>query len=342
MRDGKFDLILTLAVLLAMLAAGFILGEFWIGFFARCVTWMLLAVSFTIAYAYANVPSVAQATLFGVGAYSTLWLAELTGGNLPLLLLASCATGFLAALLLGALVLKMSRNGASIATIIVAVMGVLLGNASTALTGGADGLALPSVNFHIFGQPTQAGPNGTMLVLGTIILAALLLGIYFISQTHMWRVVRAVQQNAMRAQVLGYAAGPYRLVVFGASGAVAGIGGSLYAIVSQHVTTDVVSMFMSLKAIMWAAVGGIATVFGGPLGVLLVQVVTEVLSRWTFRNDFFVGVLLVLIALWLPNGLMGLLSSKNIFRRGNNEASKQGQAAASASQSLTKTSEDAP
>lgn len=342
MRDGKFELILTLSVLLVMLAAGFMLGEFWIGFFARCVTWMLLAVSFTIAYAYANVPSVAQATLFGVGAYSTLWLAELTGGNLPLLLLASSAAGFLAALLLGALVLKMSRNGASIATIIVAVMGVLLGNASTALTGGADGLALPGVNFHIFGQPTQAGPNGTMLVLGTVILAALLLGIYFISQTHMWRVVRAVQQNAMRAQVLGYAAGPYRLAVFGASGAVAGIGGSLYAIVSQHVTTEVVSMFMSLKAIMWAAVGGIATVFGGPLGVLLVQVVTEVLSRWTFRNDFFVGVLLVLIALWLPNGLMGLLSSKNIFRRGNNEASKQGQAAASASQHLTKTSEDAP
>ncbi|MGE3871532.1 MAG: branched-chain amino acid ABC transporter permease [Parvibaculaceae bacterium] len=342
MRDGKLDLIVTLAVLIAMLAAGFMLGEFWTGFLARCVTWMLLAVSFTIAYAYANIPSVAQATLFGVGAYTTLWLAELSGGDLLLLLAASCIAGFLAALLLGALVLKMSRNGAAIATIIVAVMGILLGNASTTLTGGADGLALPGVDFHIFGRPVQAGPSGTMLVLGTIILAALLLGIYFISQTHMWRVVRAVQQNAMRAQVLGYAAGPYRLAVFGASGAVAGIGGSLYAVVSQHVTTDVVSMFMSLKAIMWAAVGGIATVFGGPLGVLLVQVATEVLSRWTFRNDFFVGVLLVLIALWLPNGLMGLLNSSNIFRRGNDGASKQGQAAANARQPLTRTSEDAP
>ncbi|MGE0237655.1 MAG: branched-chain amino acid ABC transporter permease [Parvibaculaceae bacterium] len=342
MRDGKFELVLTLAVLLVMLATGFMLGEFWIGFLARCVTWMLLAVSFTIAYAYANVPSVAQATLYGVGAYTTLWLAELSGGNLLLLLLASCIAGFLVALLLGALVLKMSRNGAAIATIIVAVMGVLLGNASTALTGGADGLALPGVQFHIFGRPVDAGPNATMLVLGTIILAALLLGVWFISQTHTWRVVRAVQQNAMRAQVLGYAAGPYRLVVFGASGAVAGIGGSLYAIVSEHVTTDTVSMFMSLKAIMWAAVGGISTVFGGPLGVLLVQIASEVLSRWTFRNDFFVGVLLVLIALWLPNGLMGLLSGKVSFRRGDNDTSKQGQAATSVSQPLTRTSEDAP
>lgn len=336
MKHGTFELLLTLAVLVAMLVTGFMLGEFWIGFLARCVTWMLLAVSFTIAYAYANIPSVAQATLFGVGAYTTLWLAELSGGNLPLILLASCIAGFLVALLLCALVLKMSRNGASIATIIVAVMGVLLGNASTALTGGADGRALPSVGFHIFGQPIEAGPSGTMLVLGTIILVVLLLGIWLISQTHMWRVLRAVQQNAMRAQVLGYAAGPYRLIAFGASGAVAGVGGSLYAIVSQHVTTDVLSMFMSLKAIMWAAVGGIATVFGGPLGVLLVQVVTEVLSRWTFRNDFFVGVLLVLIALWLPNGLTGLLSGRNFFRRGNDATSKHGQAAAGANQPLHK------
>lgn len=335
MRNSKFDLILTLVVLVVMLAASFVLGEYWTGFFARCVTWMLLAVSFTIAYAYANVPSVAQATLFGVGAYTTLWLAELLGGNLPLLLLASCAAGFLAALLLGALILRMSLNGASIATIIVAVMGVLLGNAWIALTGGADGLALPRVDFHIFGQPIAAGPNGSTLVLGTAILAALLVGIYFISQTHTWRVVRAVQQNAMRAQVLGYAAGPYRLVVFGASGAIAGLGGSLYAVVSQHVTTDVVSMFMSLKAIMWAAVGGIATVFGGPIGVLFVQVVTEVLSRWTFRNDFFVGALLVLIALWLPNGLMGLLGSIRIFRRGNEDPSKQGKAAAGGNQTIT-------
>lgn len=342
MRDGRFDLILTLVVLAVMLAAGFMLGEYWMGFLARCVTWMLLAVSFTIAYTYANVPSVAQATLFGIGAYSTLWLAQATGGNLILLLLAGCAAGFLAALLLGALLLKMSLNGASIATIIVAVMGVLLGNASTELTGGADGLALPKVDLHLFGQPVQAGPNGTTLVLGTVILAALLVGIWLVSRTHTWRVVRAVQQNAMRAQVLGYAAGPYRLVVFGVSGAVAGLGGSLYAIVSQHVTTEVAGLFMSLKAIMWAAVGGVATVFGGPLGVLLVQVVTEVLSHWTFRNDFFVGLLLVLIALWLPNGLMGLLGRLDIFRRGNKVAPSQGNVAAAATQPLNKTTEDVP
>lgn len=328
MRNAKFELFLTLAVLAVMLLTGFVLGEFWTGFFARCVTWMLLAVSFTLAYAYANVPSVAQATLFGVGAYTTLWFAEPLGGNLPLLLLISCAAGFVAAVLLGALVLRMSLNGASIATIIVAVMGVLLGNATIGLTGGADGLPLPRVALHILGQPFPAGPNGSTLVLGTVILTALLVGVYLFSRTHTWRVVRAVQQNAMRAQVLGYSAGWYRLVVFGASGAVAGVGGSLYAIVSQHVTTDVVSLFMSLKAIMWAAVGGVATVFGGPLGVLLVQVVTEVLSRWTFRNDFFVGALLVLIALWLPNGLMGLLGSLRFSRRSNKNSSESARGAA--------------
>ena len=328
---------LEIAALLAMLAAGLVLGEYWTGFLARCVTWMFLTISFTIAYAYANVPSVAQATLFGVGAYVTLWASQLAGGSLLLLLLASCGAGFTAAVLLGALVSKMSRNGASIATIIFAVIVSMLGNAATRLTGGADGIALPPARFEFFGLPITAGPNGSTLVLGIVLLGMLLVGFWFISQTHMWLVVRAVQQNAMRAQVLGYAAARYRLLVFGASGAIAGIGGSLYAVVAQHLTTDLLSLFMSLKTIMWAAVGGVSVVFGAPFGVLLVQVFAEVVSRWTFRNDMFVGALLIVVALWLPDGLMGLVSRFGTFGRPKTDVRAEVPSAASQNGTETRT-----
>lgn len=325
---GTFELLVALIVLAATLVAGFALGEYWTGFLARCVSWMFLAISFTIAYSYANVPSVAQATLFGIGAYAGLWAAEPSGGSVLVMMLAACAAGFVAALLMGALILRMTRNGASIATIIIAVIGFLLGNASVPLTGGADGMALPRSDFHLLGLPVTAGSNASMLMLGCVVLALMLVAFWFVSRTHTWRVTRAVQQNAMRAQVLGYSADRYRLVVFCASGAIAGLGGSLYTLVSQHLTTDMMSLFMSLKAIMWAAVGGVVTVFGGPLGVLFVQVFTEVLSRWTYRNDLFLGAVLILVALWLPHGLMGLLSHFETFRRRDKAAAQPGEPAA--------------
>lgn len=336
MSDAR-DLLLGIAALLATLAAGLMLGEYWTGFLARCVAWMFLAVSFTVAYAYANVPSVAQATLFGVGAYVTLWTTEPARGSLLFLLLASCAAGFIAALLLGVLLSKMSRNGASIATIIFAVIVSMLGSAATRLTGGADGMALPPARFQFFGLPIAAGPNRSTLALGILLLSMLLVGFWFVSQTHVWLVVRAVQQNAMRAQVLGYPAARYRLLVFGASGAIAGIGGSLYAIVAQHLTTDLLSLFMSLKAIVWAAVGGVTVVFGAPFGVLLVEVFAEVVSRWTFRNDMFVGALLILVALWLPNGLMGLVSHLGTFRRPRMDVRAEVPSAASQNGTETRT-----
>jgi ABC-type branched-subunit amino acid transport system permease subunit len=201
----------------------------------------------------------------------------------------------------------MSHSGAAIGAIIFAVTGSILGNAAVSVTGGADGLPLPALNFHLLGVVVAAGPNNTMLVLSTALLAILLIGFWYVSGTSTWRIVRAVQQNPVRAQVLGYNAALFRVVVFTVAGCVAGLGGALYALISRHVAIDVVSLSMSLKSILWAAVGGVTSVYGGPIGVLLVQLASEILARWTVRVDLIIGVMLVLIALWLPQGIMGLL-----------------------------------
>lgn len=313
MKDDV-GLFVSLFVLAALCLVAPLVGEFWTGVFARCVTWMFLAVSFSMAYAYANIPSVTQATVFGTGAYTAIWLAPWLQGNVLLLLLAGTVAGGIVALVFGVLLLRMSHSGAAIGTIILAVAGSILGSAATGFTGGADGLPLPQLGFHLLGVPFPVGPNNGTLLLGAAILALLLAGFWAVSGTDTWRVVRAVQQNAIRAQVLGYSADRYRLVVFAIAGCVAGLGGALYSLVSRHVAIDVVSLSMSLKAILWAAVGGVTSVYGGPIGVLVVQLASEILARWTVRVDFIIGAMLIAVALWLPQGLMGLRKVDSKFR----------------------------
>lgn len=297
----------TFGVLVVMTAIALILGEYWTAFFARCVTWMFLAISFIIAYSFARIPSIAQATLFAIGAYVTVWLAPSVDGDLVLLLPAAFAGGAAGALLLGLLVYRMTLNGAAIATIIIAVIGFVIGNAAVPITGGANGLALPSVDYAIAGLNVPVGPSAFMLLLGTAMLAVLLIASIKISKTHTWTVVRAIQQNETRARVLGYNVNVYRLSVFCFSGGTAGVGGGLYALISLHITTDLLSLMMSFKAILWAVVGGAGTLFGGPLGVLAVQVITEVISRYTVRVDMAIGLILIIIALFFPQGLLGML-----------------------------------
>lgn len=305
MRD-TVGLIISLCLLLAMCLAAPLIGEFWTGVLARCVTWMFLAISFTLAYSYANIPSVAQATVFGAGAYAVIWAAPALHGNVALLLLTGMLAGGVMALVFGLLLLRMSHSGAAIGTIILAVALSMLGNATIGLTGGTDGLPLAAEAFHLFGFPFASGPTSGMLLLGAALLAVLLAGFWYVSGKRAWRVVRAVQQNALRAQVLGYNAVFYRIAIFTISGFVAGLGGGLYALVSRHVAIELVSLSMSLKSILWAAVGGITSIYGGPIGVLAIQLASEVLLRWTVRVDLIIGLLLVAVALWLPQGVMGL------------------------------------
>ena len=304
MRD-TVGLIVSLAILLATCLLATLIGEFWTGVLARCVTWMFLAISFTLAYSYANIPSVAQATVFGAGAYAVIWAAPALAGNVVLILLAGMITGGAVALVFGLLVLRMSHSGAAIGTIILAVAFSMLGNATIGLTGGTDGLPLASEAFHLLGIPVAAGPNIGMLLLGAALLALLLAGFWFASGKGVWRIVRAVQQNALRAQVLGYNAIAYRITIYVISGCIAGLGGGLYALVSRHVAIETIGLSMSLKSILWAAVGGISSIYGGPIGVLAIQLASEVLLRWTVRVDLIIGLMLVAVALWLPQGVMG-------------------------------------
>jgi ABC-type branched-subunit amino acid transport system permease subunit len=305
----------ALAILVGMLLASAVLGEYWTGFFARCATWMFLAISFTIAYSYAGIPSLAQATIFAVGAYTTVWLAPAFDGDILVLLLVSAALAVFGAFVLGLLLFRMSKNGAAIATIIVSVMGSALGNTAVPVTGGKNGLPLPGVGYHLMLVPVTVGANGTFLLISAALLIVLLGCLWLLTTTHAWTVVRAIQENEKRARVLGYNASAYRLAVFSLSGGIAGIGGCLYALVSRHITTDVLSLLMSFRAILWAVVGGIGTVFGGPVGVLLVQVPAELLSRWTLRVDMIIGLLLILAGLVIPNGLLGLFNANVPTRR---------------------------
>ncbi len=280
----------------------------WRFFIFQMVVSAYLAASFDLAYSYAKVLSFSQGIFFAAGAYAAVYLASPAPWGLPLVLVTAGLGAMVLGGLLGVVLVRMDNHNATIATVILAAVGLLAGNALTRFTGGEDGLAMKTGTIGV--GPFQLSVGGSVEM---YYVAAVPLVLYFIAswkfQDHrLWKVLRAVSQNETRAQQLGFNVRLRRFIVFVLAAALAGVGGAFYALLMNHVTTSVLDIALSVDAILWAVVGGLGTAFGPLLGVLVVYPTTEAIASVFMYVQIVVGLVLIVVAVVFPRGIMGSLA----------------------------------
>jgi urea transport system permease protein len=118
----------------------------------------------------------------------------------------------------------------------------------------------------------------------------------------------AIRDAESRSRFMGYNTVSIKLFIFVLSAAIAGVAGALYVPQVGIINPGEFSPLNSIELIIWVAVGGRATLYGAIIGALVVNysktVLTGVLPEvWLFA----LGALFVLVTLYLPNGLVGLL-----------------------------------
>jgi branched-chain amino acid transport system permease protein len=75
----------------------------------------------------------------------------------------------------------------------------------------------------------------------------------------------------------------------------------------RHVSTSVLDVGLSVNAILWAVLGGVGTVLGPLLGILIVYPLTEVVAVYFVYVQILIGLLLVVVAIVFPKGVLGTL-----------------------------------
>jgi urea transport system permease protein len=161
----------------------------------------------------------------------------------------------------------------------------------------------------ILGFSLQAdGTRVAVFILSALALAGGYLGCRFVVASKMGRVVVALRDAEARTRFIGYQVEYFKLWVFVFSAVLAGIAGALYVPQVGIINPSEFSPLNSLELVIWVAVGGRATLYGGVLGAILVNyaktVFTAVLPEvWLFA----LGALFILVTLFLPDGLVGLL-----------------------------------
>jgi len=283
------------------------------------IVFALYAVSYNLLLGYAGLLSFGHALFFGTGAYAAaVALNHIPGlsifGAVVIAVIVTTVTGFV----LGGLLLR--HKGAYFALLTLAFNALFYAVATKwySVTGGDDGLSVtrPDISLGIVDlnmSDITIFYYFTLIVVGLVILFS-----WYFTRTAMGRTVLLMRENEERMKFLGYNTNLSRLILFTFTGALAGFAGAFYSLFFQFTSISAISIDMTTTVLLMTFIGGTGSFTGPILGALVFTYLQDFLSDITDRWPIIMGLIFILMVLYVPGGLSGMLSSlKKRFGRGN-------------------------
>jgi branched-chain amino acid transport system permease protein len=301
-----------LALLAICAVLPFVLEDYLVVFATRVLILALLGLSFDLVWGYAGILSFGQSLFFGTAGYVVALLARDLGiTSIFIVLPASLAVGLVVSLALGGFLLL----GRHPPTTIFVALGTLTGSyAADRLArgwyylGGQNGI--PSIPLMTSGSYEFAeGPVYYYLAFATLLLVYLFCR--FLVRSQFGLALAGMREQEARIAFFGYKVQRLKAIVFSLAGAIAGLAGGLYTFHEGFVWPNMLGVVLSTQIVLYALFGGVGTLIGAVIGVIAIETV----SFWLADNyqqvwPIILGLLLLLVILFRPSGLIGLLVSE--------------------------------
>lgn len=301
----------TAALAAAILASAFlpyVTGEFWVGIATEAVIFAIAALGLNVLIGHAGLVSVGHAGLFATAAYATALTQTRFGfGFLTSALAAVGITLVVTAVFAIAAV----RTTGMYFLMITLAEGMLvwgLAHRWSAVTGGENG-AISGV------RPDWLALHYEYywLALAVLVVVAGLVWLY--TRSGYGLAVRATRDSATRMTSIGYSPPAQRFGAFLVSGAAMAIAGVLYAGYQPVVGPSAAHLSMSILFMLMVLTGGSGALVGPVVGAVLLTVMRAGVSAETPRWPTVMGVVLIVVVLFAPQGVTGLLQDRLRPRR---------------------------
>ena len=178
-------------------------------------------------------------------------------------------------------------------------------------TGGGKGLNLPILQISVAAQAQFF--FYAMLALAVLCTAAAIV----IHRSKLGFGLRCIQQNEDAASILGVNTYAYKTAAFSLSAVFVGVAGAIYASWVNYIEPpDVFDVLLAVKPMVMVLLGGLGTIFGPALGAVILLAFEELVWRnFLTIHAAALGVIIVVLVLFLPNGILSL-AREHLPRKG--------------------------
>jgi len=301
---------------IVLFCAPLLIPTYWTMILSEILIMGLMAISFNLLLGYTGLLSFGQGAFFGMGAYSAALMLQAGHQNLFLILLVGILAALIAALIVGFFSVRLDEIFFAMITLGFGMLFFSIAHNWLDVTGGSDGLpvfALPSLN--VFGSElTFYAPINMYYLVFTLVLIGIIL-LWLIVHSPFGLILKSLRENKRRVAFVGGNVKTLRIVAFALSGAFTGLAGVLFCLFNNMATPEFMHWSFSAKPVIMSIIGGTGVFLGPLFGAGIFFVLEQVIIQFTENWMLFLGIVLVPIVVFFPQGVFGTLRNR-FFKQG--------------------------
>lgn len=282
----------------------------YVGLGTRVLIIGLAAMATNLLVGHAGVMAFGHAAYFGLSAYGVGLFINYVAPSTPLGFVAGILVGTAGGAIVGFLLRRLRGIYFALATIAFGQVFYFIAFRWNAVTGGDNGLTFlrRSIDLGFTQIDITSGIGFYYAALAVFAVSAVLMAI--VLRSPFGHTLLAMRENERRARFLSLPVNQHLWMAYIISCFFVAIAGALYGMLNNFVSPHNLHWTQSGDFVLMAVIGGMRSFWGPLLGAAIFVVAQDYLSSLTGNWMFFVGVIFVLVVLFIPRGIVGLLQKK--------------------------------
>jgi len=308
MSKPGYSALMHLAIVLLLASLYFILPEYHSGNLARILVLVVYAIGYNLLFGYTGLLSLGHALFFASGMYGLGLAMHLFGISVIPAFIIGLLFAFLVSTVIGVLALRTSGVAFMIVTLMFAQAGYLTILLAGKYTRGDEGFVIKQAERSI-GAIDLSMPQNRFYAALTLFTVCFFIAARLV-HSRFGKTLVAIRENPERARMLGYDIQRHKLWAVIISGTFAGASGAAYAVLFGYAGATFATVQYSIYPLLWVLLGGAGTTVGPLIGTVFMTYLIDISSEYTSAYMLIAGVALILLTLFAPHGLAGIVRKK--------------------------------
>jgi branched-chain amino acid transport system permease protein len=272
----------------------------------------LAAMALNFLLGYTGVLSFGHAAYFGLGAYGAAMTIRYLAPSTGLSLVVGTLVGTIAAAIIGPLIIRLRGVYFAMVTIAFGQVFYFIAFRWNSVTGGDDGLTgWTRLPLHLGFATIDIQNDPRAFYYFVLVMFALAVGVMaWLLRSPFGRTLIAIRENERRARFLGIPVDQHIWMSWVVSCCFVSLAGALYALLNNFVDPRALYWTQSGDFVIMAVLGGMRSFWGPLIGAAIYVVLRDYLSSLTENWMSFIGLFFVLVVLFFPRGVLGMIRRK--------------------------------